>query len=56
MQCPIIGFHKQDCQILMKLGTYVAHMALLQETEYFKIWTSSSGVRAPSAAEASFLS
>ena len=56
LQCPMIGFHKQGCQILMKLFTYVAHMALLQEMEYFKIWTSTSGVRAPSVAEASFYS
>ena len=31
----MIGFHKQGCQIFMKLGTYVAHMAILQEMEYF---------------------
>ena len=37
-------------------STYVAHIALLQEMEYFYIWTSTSGVRAPSVAEASFYS
>ena len=56
MQCPIIWFHKQGCQNLMKLGIYIVHMALLQEMKYFLIWASTSGVRAPPGAEASFYS
>ena len=40
MQCPIIGLHKQGCRNLMKLVTYEA---LLQEMEYFQIYTSTSG-------------
>ena len=54
MQCPIICIHKQGCQNLNELGIYIVHMALLQEMEYFLIWASTSGVRAPPGAEASF--
>ena len=65
MQCPIICLHKQGCQNLMKLGTYIVYMAFLQEMEFFfffffsfffLIWASTSGVRAPPGAEASFYS
>ena len=31
--CLSFSFHKQGCQILMKCGTHVAHMALQQEME-----------------------
>ena len=56
MHCPIICLHKQCCQNLMKLGTYIADMAFLQEMKYmyFQIWTSTSGVRSSAVAEASF--
>ena len=56
MQCPIIGIPKQGFQNSMKLGTYAAHIAFLQEMEYYKIWTSTPGVRAPSVAGAFFYS
>ena len=56
MQCPIICIHKQAFQNLMKHGIYIVHMALLQEIEYFLILASTSGVRAPPGAEASFYS
>ena len=55
MQCPIICIHKQDCQNWMKLGIYIVHMAL-QEMKYFLVWASTSIVRAPPGAEASFYS
>ena len=47
MQCPIIFIHKQGCQNLMKLAINIVHKALLQEIEYFLIWASTSGFRAP---------
>ena len=56
MQCPRKCIHKQGCQNLMKLGIYIVHMALLQEMEYVLIWVSTSNVRAPPGAEASFYS
>ena len=56
MQCPIICTHKQGCQNLMKLGIYIVHMTLFQEMEYFLVWASTSGVRGPPGAEASFYS
>ena len=56
MQCPIISIHMQYGQNLMKLGIYKDHMALLQELEYFLIWASTSGVRVPPGAKASFYS
>ena len=57
MQCTIICIHKQGCQNLMELGIYIVHMALFGEMKYFfLIWASTSGVRAPPGAKASFYS